>query len=116
MANPNQRVYKNTTKKLQVIYDRYGNAIEVKPGQTFIEDMTDVIDIQDLLKKEQDRRATQNDADQMKEIKKKLDLVKAAKTTEELQPLKKDETNMDVIDAIMLREQELLRKEIGKKK
>lgn len=104
----NIKRFKNETKVPQVIYNRHHDPITLKPGQTYIEDMSDVIDVDALVRRERERRNTEMDLEEAKRIKKLLTMVRIAKTLEDLENLKESETNMDVLDAILAKEKEMI--------
>ncbi len=102
------RTFKNDTRVTQVVYDRHQDPHEVKPGETFVEDLSGVIDVNALIKKEKDRAALQTDVDEARRVKRVLALVSATKKVEDLDKFKDGESNQEVLDAILLKEKELL--------
>ncbi len=102
------RVFKNNTKITQVYYDRHNNPHEVKPGETFVEDLSNVVDLNELLNREKERRALQANVDEARRVKRVLALINATKKVEDLDKFKDGESNQDVLDAILLKEKELL--------
>jgi hypothetical protein len=102
------RVFKNESKVTQVFYDRLNNPVELKPGETFTEDLSKVINVGDLIKREVDRRALENDVDETRRVRRKMALVRSTRRLEDLDKLKDGEKNRDVLDAILLKEKELL--------
>jgi FkbM family methyltransferase len=108
MKTAKMRVFKNETKITQVFYDRHHNPHEVKPGATFVEDLSGVVDLNELIKKDKDRRALQDNVDEARRVKRALALINATKKVEDLDKFKDGEKNQDVLDAILLKEKELL--------
>jgi hypothetical protein len=108
------RVFKNETKIMQIFYDRHFNPIHLKPGETFIEDMGGAVTVKELLDKEKERAKLAADVDEGKRIRRKLAQVRVAASIEDLDKLKDGETNQDVIDAILLKEKEMLNVENGR--
>jgi len=102
------RVFKNDTKVTQVYYDRFSNPRELKPGESFTEDLSKVINVGDLVKQEIDRRALTDDVDETRRLKRKMALIRSTRRVEELDKLKDGEKNQDCLDAILLRQKELL--------
>lgn len=102
------RVFKNDTKITQVYYDRHHNPHEVKPGGTFVEDLSGVVDLNVLINKEKERLALQTNVDEARRVKRALALISATKKAEDLDKFKNGEKNQDVLDAILLKEKELL--------
>lgn len=103
-----KRIFKNTSKIPQVYYNRYGDPITLKPGETFVEDLGGVIDVASLITQDQARKQTMDDVEEMKRVKRSLALTRVAKTQEALDKLREDETNQDILDVILYREKELL--------
>jgi hypothetical protein len=108
------RVFKNDTKITQVFYDRHFNPIQLKPGETYVEDMSGTISVKDLIDKEKERARLAADVDEGKRIRRKLAQVKVAAGLEDLDKLNDGETNQDVLDAILLKEKEMLNVENGR--
>ena len=102
------RTFKNTTTILQVIYNKRHDPITLKPGETYVEDISDVIDVNQLVRKERERRYAEIDLDEAKRVKKALAMVWIAKTPEDLEKLREVESNQDVLDAILAREKEMM--------
>jgi hypothetical protein len=102
------RVFKNESKVTQVYYDRFNNPVELKPGETFTEDLSNVINVGDLVKREMDRRALADDVDESRRVRRKMALIRSTKRIEELDKFKDGEKNQDLLDAILLKEKELL--------
>ena len=102
------RTIKNATKVNQVYYDRHRNPITLKPGESFTEDLSGVIDVNALVRQEEDRRRLEVDVDEAKRVRKALALVRVSKSAEDLDKLRTDEKNPDVLDAILVREKEIL--------
>lgn len=102
------KVFRNDTKVIQLYYDRFRNPHEVSPGGTYVENLDEVIDVNALVKKEIDRRKMETDVTEMKRIRRTLGLVRMAKKVEDLEKMKENEMNPDVLDAILVREKELL--------
>jgi len=65
-----KRIFKNDTKITQIYYNRTRDPIELKPGETYVEDLSGVIDVNELIKRERDRRAIEMDVDEAKTSKK----------------------------------------------
>jgi hypothetical protein len=101
------RVFKNETKVPQVYYNKLGDPVTVLPGKTYTEDLSNMVSLNDLLNRERERIRLQNDVDESKRVKKALALIRVAKTVEDLEKFKDDETNPEVLDAILLKEKEL---------
>jgi FkbM family methyltransferase len=108
MATAKMRVFKNETKITQLFYDRHHNPHEVKPGETFVEDLSGVVDLNELIKKDRERRALQTNVDEARRVKRALALINATKKVEDLDKFKDGEKNQDVLDAILQKEKELL--------
>lgn len=108
------RVFKNETKVPQIFYDRHFNPIHLKPGETFTEDMSGMINVNDLIDKEKERAKLAADVDEGKRIRRKLAQIKVATSIEDLDKFGQGETNQDVLDAILLREKEMLNVENGR--
>ena len=108
------RIFRNDTKIEQVFYDRYFNPVQLKPGETFTEDMSGTINVKDLIDKEKERTKLAADVDEGKRIRKKLAQIRVASSLEDLDKLGQGETNHDVLDAILLREKEMLNVENGR--
>lgn len=108
MMPTKMRVFKNDTKITQVYYDRHNNPHEVKPGATFVEDLSGVLDVNVLINQEKGRRALQANVDEARRVKRALALINATKNVEDLDKFKDGESNQDVLDAILLKEKELL--------
>lgn len=104
-----KRIFKNETKVIQVFYDRNRNPIELKPGETYVEDLSGLIDLNELIRKERERRILEADVEEGKRVRRLLAQVRVSKSIEELEKLKEGETNQDVLDAILLREKELIK-------
>jgi hypothetical protein len=102
------RVFKNDTKITQVFYSRHLDPIQLKPGETFTEDMSGMINVRELIDKEKERAKLAADVDEGKRIRRKLVQVKVATSIEDLDKLGQGETNQDVLDAILVREKEIL--------
>lgn len=102
------RVFKNDTKITQVFYDRHNNPHEVRPGETFIEDLSSVVDLNALINREKERRALEANVDEARRVKRALALISATKKVEDLDKFKDGEKNQDVLDTILLKEKELL--------
>jgi hypothetical protein len=102
------RVFKNDTKITQVYYDRHNNPHEVRPGGTFVEDLSGVVDLNALINKEKDRLALQANVDEARRVKRALALISSTKKVEDLDKFKDGEKNQEVFDAILLKEKELL--------
>jgi hypothetical protein len=103
-----KRIFKNETKITQVYYNRARDPIELKPGETYVEDLRGVIDVNELIRRERDRRAIEMDVDEAKRVKRLLAQIRVTRSLEELEKIKSGESNQDVIDAILVREKELL--------
>ncbi len=101
------KVYKNETKIPQVYYDRHRNPIYLRPGESYTEDVTDLIDVNALVAGEVARRRAESDLEEGRRVKRALAMVRTSKTIEELDRLRADEKNPDVIEAIQIREKEL---------
>jgi len=108
------RVFKNETKVPQIFYDRHFNPIHLKPGQSYTEDMSGVLDVRELIDKEKERIKLMADVDEGKRIRRKLAQVRVASGLEDLDKLGQEETNQDVLDAILLREKEILNVKNGR--
>ena len=108
------RVFRNDTKITQVFYDRHFNPIQLRPGQTFTEDMSGTINVRELIDKEKERAKLAADVDEGKRIRRKLAQIRVASSLEDLDKLGQGETNQDVLDAILLREKEMLNVENGR--
>jgi tRNA A37 N6-isopentenylltransferase MiaA len=80
----------------------------VKPGETFVEDLSGVVDLNELIKKDRERRALQTNVDEARRVKRALALINATKKVEDLDKFKDGEKNQDVLDAILQKEKELL--------
>jgi len=80
----------------------------VRPGETFVENLSDAIDLNELLKKDRDRRVLQANVDEARRVKRVLALISATRKVEDLDRFKDGEINEDVLDAILLKEKELL--------
>lgn len=104
-----QRVFKNDTNIIQVYYNRQREPIELKPGETYVEDLSGVIDVNELIQKEKERRAIELDVEEAKRVRRLLAQIRVTKSIEDLEKLKEGETNQDVLDAILLREKELIK-------
>ena len=102
------RVFKNDTKIKQVFYDRHNNPHELMPGETFVEDLSGVVDLNALINREKERRALEANVDEARRVKRALALISATKKVEDLDKFKDGEKNQDVLDAILLKEKELL--------
>jgi len=103
-----KRIFKNDTKITQVYYNRARDPIELKPGETYVEDLSDAIDVNELIKKEKERRMLETDVDEAKRVKRLLAQIRVTRSLEELEKMKSGESNQDLIDAILVREKELL--------
>jgi len=103
-----KRIFKNETKITQVYYNRSRDPIELKPGETYVEDLSDAIDVNELIKKEKERRMLETDVDEAKRVKRLLAQIRVTRSLEELEKMKSGESNQDLIDAILVREKELL--------
>ena len=108
------RVFRNDTKITQVFYDRHFNPIQLKPGEAFTEDMSGTINVRELIDKEKERAKLAADVDEGKRIRRKLAQIRVASSLEDLDKLGQGETNQDVLDAILLREKEMLNVENGR--
>lgn len=104
-----QRVFKNDTNIIQVYYNRQREPVELKPGETYVEDLSGVIDVNELIQKEKERRAIELDVEEAKRVRRLLAQIRVTKSIEDLEKLKEGETNQDVLDAILLREKELIK-------
>jgi len=102
------RVFKNETKVPQIFYDRHFNPIYLKPGQSYTEDMSGILDVRALIDKERERARLADDVDEGKRIRRKLAQVKVATSLDDLDRLGQEEANQDVLDAIMTKEREFL--------
>jgi hypothetical protein len=102
------RTFKNEAKVNQVFYDSQNNPIQLKPGQEFVEDLSQAISLNDLLERERERRVMENDVTESRRAKRLIAQVKLTKSVEELDKLKDGEKNHDVLDAILIKEKELL--------
>ena len=102
------RVVKNTTKISQVYYNRIGDPVMVPPGGTYVEDLSGVIDAGQLIRQEAERKRMEGDIEEIKRIKKVLASIRVAKSIDDLEKLKKDETNQEILYAIVSREKEIL--------
>jgi len=100
------RVFKNETKVPQVFYNKFGDPVTVFPGKTYVEDVSNMVSLNDLLNRERERIRTQNDVDESKRVKKALALIRVAKAVEDLEKFRDGETNPEVLDAILLKEKE----------
>jgi hypothetical protein len=108
------RVFKNETKVAQVFYDRHLNPTRLMPGEAFTEDMGGAINVKELIDKEKERARLAADVEEGKRIRRKLAQVKVAASIEDLDKLGQGETSQDVLDAILLREKEMLNVENGR--
>jgi len=102
------RVFKNETKITQVFYDRHFNPIQLKAGESYVEDMSGILDVRALINKEKERARLLADVDEGKKIRRKLAQVRVASSLEDLDKLGQEETNQDVLDAILVKEKEML--------
>ena len=98
-----KRVFENKTKILQGFYDFHGNLITLKPGETYVEDLSKYQDVPALVMNDFRNKQTEAAIDEQKRVNKKLKAVKEAKTEEELDALKEGEHNNEVLEAILAR-------------
>ena len=110
------RTFKNDAKITQVFYDRHLNPIQLKPGESYVEDMSGTISVKELIDKEKERARLAADVDEGKRIRRKLAQIKVAAGLEDLDKLRDGEKNQDVLDAILLKEKEMLNVENGRSK
>ncbi len=103
-----KRVYKNNTKVTQVIYDSKMTAVTVKPEETFVEDLSNEIDTNALVKREKEIRALKDDVQETRRVKKALALIRVAKTVEDLDKLLEGEQNPEVCEAALTKQKEIL--------
>jgi hypothetical protein len=104
----NIRKFKNESKIPQVFYNKRHDPILLKPGETYTEDISDMIDVNALVRRERERRNSEMDLEEAKRIKKALTMVRMAKTQEDLEKIREGEDSQDVLDAILAREKEIL--------
>jgi len=102
------RTFRNDTKVNQIFYDSQNNPIALKPGQEHVEDLTQAISLTDLLERERERRAMENDVVESRRAKRTIAQIKLVKSVEELDKFKEGEKNHDVLDEILIKEKELL--------
>ena len=94
------RVFKNDTKILQVVYDHMGNPHEVKPGQTYTEDLSGCVNAGELVREELARRDLATNTEEAARVKRVMGSIRYAKTIEDLEKLKEDEKNPLVLEAL----------------
>lgn len=106
------RIFENNTKVTQIFYDKFMNPIVLKPGQRHEEDMSEVINHEEMRKKEIERFKLEGEVEESKRVKSTLAVIRVSKNIEDLERLRKKETNTELITAILKKQKELLDKEI----
>jgi hypothetical protein len=107
------RVFENKTKVPQIYYDKNMNPHYLKPGESFTEDMSEIVNAEELRKKQHDQVKLEGEVGELKRVKSHMGYIRAAKTMEDLQRLRENEINQDLLGAILKKEKELLEKQVS---